>query len=142
MPGLLVIPICAIYSTFLQRAFDQIIHDVALQNLKVVFCIDRAGIVGGDGETHQGLYDLGYLRIIPNMTICAPRDNIELEAMLDFLVDEVPGPSALRYPRGECIMRPAKNLNDIKEGSSFVKRKAKMLKFSAVMSAKVTIRIF
>jgi len=102
-----VIPICAIYSTFLQRAFDQIIHDVALQNLKVIFCIDRAGIVGGDGETHQGLYDLGYLRIIPNMTICAPRDNIELEAMLDFLVDEVPGPSALRYPRGECIMRPA-----------------------------------
>lgn len=92
-------PVFAVYSTFLQRALDQVIHDVALQNLPVVFAIDRAGIVGEDGATHQGLYDLGFLRFVPNLTVMAPRDELELKAMLE-LAFRLPGPSALRYPRG------------------------------------------
>jgi len=91
-------PVVAVYASFLQRAYDQILHDVALQNLPVVFAIDRAGLVGEDGETHQGIYDLSYLSHIPNMTVLAPKDGPELTAMLDFaLVHD--GPVALRYPR-------------------------------------------
>ncbi|MEP7242395.1 MAG: 1-deoxy-D-xylulose-5-phosphate synthase [Gammaproteobacteria bacterium] len=92
-------PIVAIYSTFLQRAYDQLIHDVALQNLPVVFAIDRAGLVGGDGATHQGSYDLTYLRCIPNLTLMAPADENECRQML-FTASTLPGPSAVRYPRG------------------------------------------
>ena len=92
------IPIVAIYSTFLQRAYDQILHDVALQNLPVVFGIDRAGIVGGDGETHQGLYDLAYLSHIPNMTIMSPKNRFEFIEMLKFAV-KLGSPVAIRYPR-------------------------------------------
>jgi 1-deoxy-D-xylulose-5-phosphate synthase len=92
-------PVVAIYSTFLQRAYDQLIHDVALQNLPVVFAIDRAGLVGGDGATHQGSYDLTYLRCIPNLTIMAPADENECRQML-FTASTLPGPSAVRYPRG------------------------------------------
>lgn len=91
---------CAIYSTFLQRAYDQIIHDVALQNLPVVFCIDRAGIVGEDGPTHHGVFDLAYLRLIPNITIFAPLNAIDLRQMLytaQFVLNQ---PLAIRYPRG------------------------------------------
>lgn len=95
------IPFCAIYSTFLQRAFDQIIHDVALQNLHVVFCIDRAGLVGDDGATHHGVFDLAYLRMIPNLHIASPMDAQELRAMLDLAL-LAPGPWAVRYPRGEA----------------------------------------
>jgi len=91
-------PVVAVYASFLQRAYDQILHDVALQNLPVVFAIDRAGLVGEDGETHQGIYDLAYLSHIPNMTILAPKDGTELEAMLDFALSHS-GPVALRYPR-------------------------------------------
>lgn len=93
-------PVVAIYSTFLQRAYDQLIHDVALQNLPVVFAIDRAGIVGADGPTHTGAYDISYLRCIPNMVIMTPADEAETRAMLTtaFLHD---GPSAVRYPRGK-----------------------------------------
>lgn len=93
------IPVFAVYSTFLQRAYDQIIHDVALQNAHVIFCIDRAGIVGADGETHQGIFDLSYLSHIPNLVIMAPKDGDELSEMLDFAI-EYNGPVAIRYPRG------------------------------------------
>lgn len=93
-------PVVAIYSTFLQRAYDQILHDVALQNLHVVFCLDRAGVVGEDGETHQGIYDIAYLSHIPNMTIAAPSCFSELEYMLEYAVMQHKGPIAIRYPRG------------------------------------------
>ncbi len=95
-------PIVAIYSTFLQRAYDQVIHDIALQNLPVVFAIDRAGVVGDDGETHQGVFDMSYLRPVPNMVIAAPRDGKELEMLLDFAVEYNEHPVAIRYPRGAC----------------------------------------
>ena len=92
-------PIVAIYSTFLQRAYDQLIHDVALQNLPVVFALDRAGLVGSDGATHQGAYDISFLRCIPNMTVMAPADENECRQML-YTATTLPGPSAVRYPRG------------------------------------------
>lgn len=92
-------PVVAVYSSFLQRAYDQIVHDVCAQNLPVVFAIDRAGIVGGDGETHQGVFDLSFLSHIPNMTILAPKDYEELKQMLIFAMGHS-GPIAIRYPRG------------------------------------------
>jgi 1-deoxy-D-xylulose-5-phosphate synthase len=92
-------PIVAIYSTFLQRAYDQLIHDVALQNLPVVFALDRAGLVGSDGATHQGAYDISFLRCIPNMTLMAPADENECRQML-YTATTLPGPAAVRYPRG------------------------------------------
>ena len=95
-------PIVAIYSSFLQRAYDQILHDVCIQNLPVVFCIDRAGLVGSDGETHQGLFDLSYLSSIPNMHIMAPKNKWELSDMIKFAV-EFGAPIAIRYPRGEAF---------------------------------------
>lgn len=95
-------PIVAIYSSFLQRAYDQILHDVCIQNLPVVFCIDRAGLVGSDGETHQGLFDLSYLSSIPNMHILAPKNKWELSDMIKYAV-EFGGPVAIRYPRGEAF---------------------------------------
>lgn len=93
-------PVCAIYSTFLQRAYDQIIHDVCIQNLPVFFCLDRAGIVGNDGPTHQGMYDIAYLRCIPNMVVMAPKDEAELQRMIVTGVNYTDGPIAMRYPRG------------------------------------------
>ncbi|MBT9537018.1 MAG: 1-deoxy-D-xylulose-5-phosphate synthase, partial [Nitrospirae bacterium] len=90
-------PVVAIYSTFLQRGYDEIIHDVCLQNLPVVFAIDRAGIVGEDGPTHQGVFDISYLRHIPNLTVMAPKDDLELKAMLELALKHN-GPSAIRYP--------------------------------------------
>ncbi|MEH2146158.1 1-deoxy-D-xylulose-5-phosphate synthase [Nostoc sp.] len=93
-------PIAAIYSTFLQRAYDQIIHDVCIQNLPVFFCLDRAGIVGSDGPTHQGMYDIAYLRCIPNMVMMAPKDEAELQRMVVTGVNHTSGPIAMRYPRG------------------------------------------
>lgn len=93
-------PVVAIYSTFLQRAYDQIVHDVCLQNLHVVFAIDRAGIVGEDGPTHNGLFDLSYLRHIPNLVVMTPKDDIELAAMLSLALKHN-GPVAIRYPRGK-----------------------------------------
>ncbi len=95
-----LIPFCAIYSTFLQRAYDQIIHDVALQNLPVIFCIDRAGIVGEDGATHHGAFDIAYLRCIPNMVIFAPLNEIELRNMMFTAQLGIDFPLAIRYPRG------------------------------------------
>ena len=95
-----MIPFCAIYSTFLQRAYDQIIHDVALQRLPVIFCVDRAGLVGEDGATHHGVFDLAYLSCIPNMTVMAPMDEIELRNALFTAQRGLDGPLAIRYPRG------------------------------------------
>ena len=94
-------PIFAVYSSFLQRAYDQILHDVCIQDLPVVFAIDRAGLVGSDGETHQGIFDISYLSSIPNMTIMAPKNKWELSDMVKYAVD-FPHPIAIRYPRGEA----------------------------------------
>ncbi|MCQ2080939.1 MAG: 1-deoxy-D-xylulose-5-phosphate synthase [Lachnospiraceae bacterium] len=94
-------PVVAIYSSFLQRAYDQIIHDVCLQNLPVIFAVDRAGIVGADGETHQGIFDLSFLSSIPNMTVMAPKNKWELSDMMKFALN-YDGPVAIRYPRGEA----------------------------------------
>jgi 1-deoxy-D-xylulose-5-phosphate synthase len=93
-------PVCAIYSTFLQRAFDQVLHDVCLQKLPVVFAIDRAGFAGDDGRTHHGIFDLSYLRCLPNMTLMAPRDENQLRHMLATALTVTGGPAAVRYPRG------------------------------------------
>ena len=95
-------PVAAIYSSFLQRAYDQLIEDVCLQNLHVVFAIDRAGLVGADGETHHGVFDLSYLQPMPNMTILTPASGEQLAAMIDYAVNEAEGPVAVRYPRGNC----------------------------------------
>lgn len=93
-------PVVAIYSSFLQRAFDQLIEDICLQNLHVVFAVDRAGLVGADGETHHGMFDLSYLNMIPNMKILCPADGNQLEEMLEYAVHQYDGPIAIRYPRG------------------------------------------
>lgn len=94
-------PVVAVYSSFLQRGYDQILHDVCIQNLPVVFAIDRAGLVGSDGETHQGIFDLSYLTSIPNMSVLAPKNRWELERDLEFAM-QYEGPIAIRYPRGEA----------------------------------------
>lgn len=112
-------PVVAIYSTFLQRAYDEIVHDVCLQNLPVVFAIDRAGIVGDDGPTHNGLFDLSYLRHIPNIVVMAPKDTFELRAMLELALKH-DGPSAIRYPRekvqSSVTSHPSPVTFDIGEG--------------------------
>lgn len=110
-------PIVAIYSSFLQRAYDQIMHDVCIQNLPVVFAIDRAGIVGSDGETHQGIFDLSYLSSMPNMTIMSPKNKWELSDMLKFAVTH-DGPIALRYPRGLAFEGLYEHRNPIELGKS------------------------
>ena len=110
-------PVVAIYSSFLQRAYDQVLHDVCIQNLPVVFAIDRAGLVGSDGETHQGIFDLSYLSTIPNMTVMAPKNKWELADMLRFAV-EFNGPVAVRYPRGQAFEGLYENRPDIEYGKS------------------------
>jgi 1-deoxy-D-xylulose-5-phosphate synthase len=104
-------PIVSIYSTFLQRGYDQVIHDVCLENLDVVFAIDRAGLVGGDGMTHQGIYDMSYLRALPNMSVAMPKDADELQSMLKKAL-ELGGPKAIRYPRGKVEAPKALELKD------------------------------
>ncbi|OQX55129.1 MAG: 1-deoxy-D-xylulose-5-phosphate synthase [Candidatus Cloacimonas sp. 4484_209] len=101
-------PVAAIYSTFLQRAYDQVIHDVCLQNLPVIFCMDRAGIVGEDGPTHHGAFDISYLRVIPNIVVMAPKDENEFRDMLYTAVNYGKGPIAVRYPRGKTYGLPQK----------------------------------
>lgn len=108
-------PIFAVYSTFLQRAFDQIIHDVCIQNMPVIFAIDRAGIVGDDGETHQGIFDLSYLSLIPNMTVLAPKQVEELPVMMKWALKEN-RPIAIRYPRDGDIYHKLNPLSEIKYG--------------------------
>ena len=97
-----MLPFCNIYSTFMQRAYDSIVHDVALQNLKVVFCIDRGGLVGEDGATHHGAFDMAYFRSIPNIAVAAPLNEVELRNMLYSATLPEYGAVAIRYPRGEC----------------------------------------
>jgi 1-deoxy-D-xylulose-5-phosphate synthase len=99
-------PVAAIYSTFLQRAFDQIVHDVCLQKLNVVFCMDRAGLVGDDGPTHHGAFDIAYLRCLPNIVLMAPRDEANLVHMLHTALSYDDGPVAIRYPRGNAVGVP------------------------------------
>lgn len=110
-------PVVAVYSSFLQRAYDQIVHDVCIQNLPVVFCVDRAGLVGSDGETHQGIFDLTFLSSIPNMTVMAPKNLWELQAMLHFAVD-YDGPIAVRYPRGQAYRGLKEYLAPVEYGKS------------------------
>ena len=99
-----LVPFCNIYSTFLQRAFDQVLHDVALQNLNVVFCLDRGGLVGADGATHHGAYDLAYMRMIPNMVVAAPMNEEELRNLMYTAQLPNQGPFSIRYPRGNGVM--------------------------------------
>ena len=95
-------PVVAVYSSFLQRAYDQILHDVCIQKLPVFFCVDRSGLVGADGETHQGIFDISYLSHIPNLVLMAPKNKYEMEDMMHFAID-YDGPAAMRYPRGEAF---------------------------------------
>jgi 1-deoxy-D-xylulose-5-phosphate synthase len=115
-------PVCAIYSTFLQRAYDQIVHDVCIQNLPVVFCMDRAGFVGDDGPTHMGLYDIAYLRTLPNITVMAPRSEAELLPMLEHAL-KLDGPAAIRYPRGSTSGKHTDPIAPIVQGRAEVLRR-------------------
>ena len=120
-------PVVAIYSTFLQRAYDQLIHDVAIQNLPVVFAIDRAGLVGADGPTHAGSFDLTYLRCIPNMTVMTPSDENECRQML-YTAFQMDSPSAVRYPRGAGIgVTPIKEMKALKIGLGEICRKGEKI---------------
>lgn len=113
-----IVPVFAVYSSFLQRAYDQIVHDVCMQNLHVVFAIDRAGIVGADGETHQGVFDLSFLGHIPNMTVLSPKNDWELEEMLDFAINKWDGPIAVRYPRGAAETAFEENKQPVQYGKA------------------------
>tara|TARA_B110000240_G_scaffold197594_1_gene253369 strand:- start:848 stop:2692 length:1845 start_codon:yes stop_codon:yes gene_type:complete len=120
-------PVVAIYSTFLQRAYDQLIHDVAIQNLPVVFAIDRAGLVGADGPTHAGSFDLTYLRCIPNMTVMTPSDENECRQML-YTAFQLDSPSAVRYPRGAGTgVTPTKEMKALKIGLGEIRRKGEKI---------------
>jgi 1-deoxy-D-xylulose-5-phosphate synthase len=136
-------PVVAIYSTFLQRAYDQLIHDVALQNLPVVFALDRAGLVGGDGATHQGSYDHSFLRCIPNLTVMAPADENECRQML-YTATTLGGPSAVRYPRGQGPgVTPAAEMTALPVGRAQVRRTGAsgllILAFGALVKSAETI---
>ena len=112
-----LVPFCNIYSSFMQRAYDQVIHDVALQNLNVVFCLDRGGLVGADGATHHGAYDLAYMRCIPNMVVSAPMNEEELRNLMFSAQLEDKGPFTIRYPRGNGVMLDWKTpFKEIKTG--------------------------
>ena len=127
-------PFVAIYSTFLQRALDHIIHDVAIQKLPVRFMLDRAGFVGADGPTHHGLYDLTYLRMIPNMTIMVPRDGGELRGMMELAYNNESGPSAIRYPRGNTANPDENDCSQLEFGKAQILRKGKDIALFAIGS--------
>lgn len=113
-----MIPFCNIYSSFMQRAYDQVLHDVAIQNLNVVFCLDRGGLVGADGATHHGAYDLAYMRCIPNMTVAAPMNESELRNLMFTAQHKNMGPFSIRYPRGKGVMKEWKTpMQNIKVGT-------------------------
>ena len=126
-----MIPVVAIYSSFLQRAVDQMLHDVCMQNLHVIFAIDRAGLVGADGETHQGCFDLSYLTMMPNMTVMAPKNGRELEKMMEFAVHAA-GPCAIRYPRGTALDGIHQAPPQIHEGEAEILRLGEKTAFLAV----------
>jgi 1-deoxy-D-xylulose-5-phosphate synthase len=126
------IPVAAIYSTFLQRAFDQIIHDVALQHLHVVFVLDRGGLVGADGPTHHGAFDLTYLRLVPGMVVMTPKDENELRDMLLTAVNHKGGPIALRYSRGNAVGLPQKEMQQLQIGKGEILRKGGDIAIMAV----------
>ncbi len=128
-----MIPVVAIYSSFLQRAYDQILHDVCIQNLHVIFCLDRAGIVGADGETHQGIFDLSYLSSIPNMHIMAPKNKWELSDMMKFAL-AFDGPVAIRYPRGRAYDGLSDSREEINLGKAEVINKGTDVSLLAVGS--------
>ncbi|MCL4214278.1 MAG: 1-deoxy-D-xylulose-5-phosphate synthase [Gemmatimonadales bacterium] len=127
-------PVVAIYSTFLQRAFDSIIHDVAIQDLPVIFCMDRAGLVGEDGETHGGIYDIAYMLAVPNMTVAAPRDGTALVGLLRTAMQHDGGPFALRYPRDVApdLVGPAAGIPAVPFGTWEVLRKGEEVAILAV----------
>ena len=128
-------PVCAIYSTFLQRSYDQLIHDASLMKQNVFFVLDRAGIVGDDGPTHHGLFDLSYLRTVPEMVIMAPKDEDELRSMIKLGIDYKDGPIALRYPRGEVIgVDISKHIKEIKLGQSEIIQKGERVLIIAIGS--------
>jgi len=117
-------PVLAIYSTFLQRGYDQLIHDVAIQNLPVLFALDRGGLVGGDGATHNGAFDYAYLRTVPNLTVMAPSDAAECRNML-FTAFNLSGPAAVRYPRGAAVGDAPREMNALSVGKAEVRRAGK-----------------
>jgi 1-deoxy-D-xylulose-5-phosphate synthase len=129
-----IVPVAAIYSTFLQRAYDSIIHDVAIQNLPVVFAMDRAGLVGNDGPTHMGLYDIPYLLAVPNMTVTAPKDGAEMLALLRLGVERAAGPFSLRYPRDNvpAVVPPLADIPPVAYGTWEVIRRGSGLAILAV----------
>ena len=151
------IPVVAIYSTFLQRAYDNLIHDIALGNNHTVFAIDRAGLVGGDGATHQGVFDISYLTTVPNMTLLSPSSYSELEKMLAYAVEEHKGPIAIRYPRGRCYMgidngdftlskasviRKGENITIVAEGQSvcLALKSAELLEKKGIQAEVIDVR--
>ena len=134
-------PVVAIYSSFLQRAYDQILHDVCLQNVPVIFAIDRAGLVGSDGETHQGIFDLSFLSSIPNMHIMAPKNKWELSDMMKFAYD-FKGPIAIRYPRGEAYDGLADKRADVEMGKSeMLFEEEKIALFAVVSMVKTAVEV-
>lgn len=136
-------PVVVVYSSFLQRAYDQILHDVCIQNLPVLFCVDRAGLVGSDGETHQGIFDLTFLSSIPNMSVMAPKNLWELRSMLQFAVD-YDGPMAIRYPRGQAYRGLKEFLDPIEYKRSeilFEEEEIALLAVGSMVSTAEHIRI-
>ena len=126
-----VVPVVPIYSSFYQRAYDQVIHDIAIQNLPVVMCVDRAGIVGADGETHQGTLDMSFFRLVPNLTIMAPKDFKELEDMLEFAVS-LGKPVVIRYPRGGEGKEKFEKHKEIKHGKAEIIKEGKDISILAI----------
>ena len=126
-----VVPVVPIYSSFYQRAYDQVIHDIAIQNLPVVMCVDRAGIVGADGETHQGTLDMSFFRLVPNLTIMAPKDFKELEDMLEFAVN-LGKPVVIRYPRGGEGKEKIEKNKEIKHGKAEIIKEGKDISILAI----------
>jgi 1-deoxy-D-xylulose-5-phosphate synthase len=128
-------PVVAIYSTFLQRGYDQLIHDVAIQNLPVLFALDRGGLVGGDGATHNGAFDFAYLRTVPNFVVMAPADAKECRAMLTAGFQHG-GPAAVRYPRGAALGEAGSELKNLPIGKGEIRRTGKgvaILAFGAML---------
>ena len=126
-----IIPVVPIYASFYQRAYDQVIHDIAIQNLPVVMCVDRAGVVGADGETHQGTLDMAFFRLVPNLTIMAPKNFKELEEMLEFAVN-LGKPVVIRYPRGGESSEKITNQSPIELGKAEILKEGKDISIIAI----------